>query len=84
MPYFTSTLNFLLMIVLPIILGVGFECKLLSCGSTRWVYKVWWGLPNKRMKPTRIDSLLLVLVLQRFGSRVVLLRNPRAAYARSG
>ena len=53
MPYFTYILNFLLMIVLPIILGVGFECKLLSSGSTRWVSKVWWGLPNKRMKPTR-------------------------------
>jgi hypothetical protein len=36
MPYFTYTLNFLLMIVLPIILGVGFGCKLLSGGSTCW------------------------------------------------
>ena len=53
MPYFTYTLNFLLMIVLPIILGVGFECKLFFSGSTRWVYRVWWGLPNTRMKPTR-------------------------------
>ena len=35
MPYFTYTLNFLLMIALPIILGVGFACKLLSSGLTR-------------------------------------------------
>ncbi len=35
MPYLTYTHNFLLMIVLPIILGVGFECRLLSSGSTR-------------------------------------------------
>ncbi len=49
MPYFTYTLNFLLMIVLPIILGVGFGCRSLSGASTRCAYRVWWGLPTKRM-----------------------------------
>jgi hypothetical protein len=43
MPYFAFTLKFLLMIVLPIILGVWFGCKFLSSGSTCWTYRVWWG-----------------------------------------
>jgi len=40
MPYFAYTLNPLLMIVLPIILGVGFGCEFLSGGSTRRAFRV--------------------------------------------